>query len=1229
MKFFTKCTHLTGVLWLLCLIVGAGNAWAQGIKISGKACVPDQQCKADSMRFVDSLRTGVTKRVWSFGDNSADVTKTAAADSAIQHVFERAGTYTVRLTRTTSTTTIISERIVSVYNRPQAFANWRTDTTICKGETITLNPYGSGPQPSGLRFLWYPKGDTTQTISVDSSGCYSVEAIDVNGCTYQDRINVDVCGEKKESQGVKWYFGQNAGLDFGGGGAPNPLTDGNLSTIEGSSSIANTKGQLLFYSDGITIYDKDGKPMKSLVPGDTSAVSIPLGGNRRSTQSALIVPKPTCRGCEYLYYVYTTSEIRGNKVLTYSVVDMRQNVGKGAIVEKNIPVTQNGTEQSASVRNDRDSTYWVINRKFDSNCFEIRHLTTAENPILTTYCGGQTIDSLAQAEGYMKIGPADTSSTNKGNRPMAVVIPGPPKNSVDLYTFNDSTGAMTFDRTIQLGTAPPKAYGVEFSPDGKSLYVSMLADTNRDGSQKGTSYILKYDLSQKDSLLALSRTVVDSSTTRQYGSVQIGPDGRIYVAVKGSSTLGTIENPNGGLLDSLRFNPSGQSLGGKTSQLGLPNLVSNFNDQSSGPGFTYSDTCARQPTVFQGSPNCPKLKETYTWNFGDGSVPVSTTALQPQRHTYQQPGQYYVSFHIVTRTSSGGICKDTLIKDTLTILETPQQMNLGPDTVICNRRGITLDLKVPATNYVWLVNGAVAGRQRTITFTRPGFYYAIGFAANGECYKTDTIRVQIRPVPSLNLGPDTLTCYKSTIELTVPQQVWRNFRWNTGATTKTITTTAAGVYSVTATFQTDNAVCENSDTIRVNELPKIQLQAALIGPRSCTSADGAINLTVTPAGSYTYTYAWTRTDGAVLPGTAQLTNLVEGRYAVQVTDSIHACKADSAFQLKSTANQLTLTPNVRDALCSIPNSGTISLNISGGTAVAYTWLDQNNNLIASTPVFDKAAPGRYNVQVQDANGCKANRDSIVVRLDSAGFARLAAAPPKCNGQAVSLSLVTGDLAGNVYQWSTGATSPTIDVSQPGSYSVTVTNTQTGCKGSSSVQVADRPAPNFSFTQQAALCVGDQGRTQLVANGAGGLQFRWLGSDGRPLSDTARVLAVSQVGSYILRVTDPLGCTATATANVINQCEPRVNVPDAFSPNSDGINDQFQVFSNYITDYEMRVYNRWGEVIFVSTNPEQKWDGTYRGSDYPSMLYPYVLTYKSESFPERGKIVKRGAVLLVR
>ncbi|GAB3891638.1 T9SS type B sorting domain-containing protein [Spirosoma agri] len=1218
-------------LWAtLLLLAGLTTSWAQTTKsfgISGKTCVPDVECKADSVVFTDSVLTGVTTRVWNFGDTGAGSTLTTQRDSIARHVYQTSGTYTITLTRTVNGVVQTTERRVQIYNRPQPFSKWRTDTTICKGEKITLDPY-AGSDQSRYNYLWYPKGDTTQSIQVDSSGCYSVESIDpATGCSYQDRINVDVCGEKKESQGVKWYFGANAGLDFSGGGAPKPITDGKLNTIEGSSSIANTKGILLFYTDGITIYDKDGKPLKSLDPRDSAATAtpIPLGGNKNSTQSALIVPKPTCRGCEYLYYVYTTSEIRGQKTLTYSIVDMRQNGGKGAVVEKNIPLSNKGTEQSASVRNDRDSTYWVITRQYGTNTFEIRHLTPSETPVLTTYTGGQAIDSLANAEGYIKIGPADTTGGNKGNRPMAVVIPGPPKNSVDLYTFNDSTGVMKFERTLDLGPAPPKAYGVEFSPDGQSLYVTMLADTNADGSLKGSSYVLKYDLTQKDSLLTGSRTVVDSSTTRQYGSIQIGPDGRIYVAIKGSSSLGTIDNPNGGLLDSLVFNPSGQSLGGQTSQLGLPNLVANFNDPSSGPGVTYSDTCTNAPTVFQISPNCPKLKETYTLDFGDGSQPKSTTATQPITHAYTNPGQYAISLHIVTRTSSGGICKDTLIRDTLTILATPPDIKLGADTAICNKKGLTLDIKVQAKLYVWVVNGAVVSRQKTLKLELPGFYHVIGLAANGECFKSDTIDVQIKPVPSLDLGPDTLFCYRSAVELTVPQRTWTQFQWSNGGTTRTISVNAAGTYSVTAQATVNGTTCENSDTIRVRELPKLRVAAALKQPVSCTSADGAIVLTPNPAGDYQYAWAGTGTSGTALAGTTnQQTGLTEGGYKVTMTDTLHECKLDTAFTLKSTANQLALTPSIRDALCSTPNSGTISLTITGGTAVSYNWYGQNNTQLATTPVFNTAAPGLYSVQVVDANGCKAIRDSIKVGLDSAGFARLGPEQLKCIGQSVTLAPENAQQPGNTYQWSTGSSAPSITVNTPGSYSIIVRNSQTGCVGRSNVQVTDRPAPAFSLSKEVILCEGDQGRAQIVANGATGLRYFWLNRN-----DTTNTITVNRAGQYQVVVTDPVGCTAIGTALALNKCEPRVNVPEAFTPNNDGVNDVLQVFSAYVTDYELRVYNRWGEVIFVANNPEQKWDGTYKGYLYPPMLYPYVITFKSESFPERGNVVKRGSVLLIR
>ncbi|WP_332368797.1 hypothetical protein [Spirosoma telluris] len=169
----------------------------------------------------------------------------------------------------------------------------------------------------------------------------------------------------------------------------------------------------------------------------------------------------------------------------------------------------------------------------------------------------------------------------------------------------------------------------------------------------------------------------------------------------------------------------------------------------------------------------------------------------------------------------------------------------------------------------------------------------------------------------------------------------------------------------------------------------------------------------------------------------------------------------------------------------------------------------------------------------DTKGCKVLKDSIKVGLDSTGFARLGPDTLKCNGLTVILSPLSGDQPGNVYQWSTGATAPFISVAQPGSYSLVVRNTQTGCVGRSSIRVGDRPSPNFSFTQQASLCEGDLGKVQLSASGAPGLRYLWL-----TRNDTTKTIVVDRAGNYTVQVTDPQGCTA-AGYHVCSICANRV------------------------------------------------------------------------------------------
>lgn len=1395
----TILKYYVGLIFFLGLLSNSTRIAAQttgpkqnlpaGITATGSFCSPSANtaCGGGAVTFADS-RTDATGWNWSFQAGAVipgqpgSGSGTTATTRTVTHQFSAPGSYSITLVRNLAgggqETVPFS---VSVGQTPNPFPKWKADTTICKGEVLTIDPYNGASQP-GYTYKWAPKGQTTQALSITESGCYSVE-VKNDGCPYEDLIHVDVCFEPPGSPAAKWHFGNNAGLDFAGG-APQPLTDSKLDTKEGASSMSDSKGNLLFYTDGVHVYDKDGNPMPTI---PASASSTPLGGSQFSTQSALIVPKPTCRGCEYLFYVYTTAEINGTKQLTYSIVDMRENNGNGAIVGQNLPVATDptilSTERSAAVENEADSTYWVITHDFGNNVFRLTHLTRSGTPTQTTVSAGQSQTASSQAEGYMKFGPAPNStSANSGTasggtsntavRPLAVVVPGPPNNSIELYDFDMNSGDLTYKRTIDLGAAPPKAYGVEFSPDGKKLYVTLLGDPVSGTGNGASSYILQYDISKTDSTeIANSKTEIATSTTQQFGALQMGSDGRIYVAIPGQSSLGVIENPDASLLDSLRFNPVGQDLGGKKSQLGLPNQVANFNQPpSSSPGLDHTGECLGDTTRFNIGPFCQKLKETYTLNFGDGTAPKSFTQAQAQPHVYRAPGSYTATLTIVTEKATGGICSVTTVSDVVTIYDVPKSFDIGPDVVVCRTSfDLTVPASVTASNFAWIRNGRIISRNRTYTATLTGTYIAAAFN-NVDCPQFDTIQVVFRRPQVPAIAPDSVFCIGTPHTLSVVTVATdRTYQWSNGGTEKTTQVTASGVYSVTWTYEsTPGVTCVASSSLAVRALPKPKLVAALSGPTGCTTTDGRITLTPTPAGSYSY--VWSRADGGVLPQTTNvLSNVGEGAYKVKASNEAQ-CTVDSSFALKSPANPLSASTLSTSALCSIPNSGSVALNNIQGSPTGYTWRDASGAIVSQSASFTGAAAGTYSLEITDAGGCRLSIPNIPVGLDPRGFASL---PPVggCIGDVLSLTPSGANVPGNTFQWSTGATTPTISVSAPGSFSITIRNTINGCVGSGStnvtfspkptvsagpalslcvglqpvqltgsspsggswtgspnvsptgsftptaalvgsiititysvtqngcanaatrnlsvnpppqvnagpdveycanavqsiqatgsagaafrwsdgttgptirpttsgtfvvtaslngcdatdnVGVRIKPIPQFSFTKDAAICIGDGESTSLVVRGGAGLTYSWP-----DLGSSATAVSVNRSGSYSLVVTNTENCVVREVANVQDLCEPRVFIPEAFTPNGDNVNDDLQVFTAYTIDFELRIYNRWGEVVFVSTSPEQKWDGTYKGVAYPPMVYAYTVSYGSQYFPDRPRITKRGSVAIIR
>src|SRR4051812_29467993 len=141
-----------------------------------------------------------------------------------------------------------------------------------------------------------------------------------------------------------WYFGTNAGLDFNSG-VPVALTNSAMVTSEGCASVSDTAGNLLFYTDGISIWNKN----HTIMPNGTG-----LTGNSTATQSALIIKKP---GSANLYYVFST-----HFTLAYSIVDMTLNSGLGDVTIKN-DTLGNGSEKLCGAAHVNGTDYWIISHE--------------------------------------------------------------------------------------------------------------------------------------------------------------------------------------------------------------------------------------------------------------------------------------------------------------------------------------------------------------------------------------------------------------------------------------------------------------------------------------------------------------------------------------------------------------------------------------------------------------------------------------------------------------------------------------------------------------------------------------------------------------------------------------------------------------------------------------------------------------------------------------------------
>jgi gliding motility-associated-like protein len=362
-------------------------------------------------------------------------------------------------------------------------------------------------------------------------------------------ITFSTYGQKEANN---WYFGHKAGLDFST--APPTAVTGKLDTFEGASTISDEQGNLLFYSDGKTVWNKLHAVMN--FSGGGSSLNALLG-DPSSTQSALVIPKPNDSN---IYYLFTVGANTASG-LNYYTIDMLKNGGLGEITTGPIDLSgataSSWSEKVTAVEGADCDTFWIISTD-RTNFYSYKVDKNGVNSTPVTSSFGQFINT---QRGTLKISP-------DGKR----LVLANQSDSTFLYDFNSIDGTVSNPMTLNIGRG---GYGVEFSQTSTMLYVSTgVHSQNNNAPEEALVYQYNLNNTTIDDINNSRKTIVSETGFR--GALQLGIDGKIYYARSRESYLGVINFPDK-IGDDSDYVSEGQFLGpGITSSEGLPPFIQSF-----------------------------------------------------------------------------------------------------------------------------------------------------------------------------------------------------------------------------------------------------------------------------------------------------------------------------------------------------------------------------------------------------------------------------------------------------------------------------------------------------------------------------------------------------------------------------------------------------------------------------------------------------------------------------
>lgn len=630
---------------------------------------------------------------------------------------------------------------------------------------------------------------------------------------------------------------------------------------------------------------------------------------------------------------------------------------------------------------------------------------------------------------------------------------------------------------------------------------------------------------------------------------------------------------------------------------------------------TDTTLCSGQSTTLSGSG-----ATNYTWSPGG---PGSSISQSPNTTT------------TYTLIGDNGGCADTTTF-VVNVTPTPTLIAVASPPFICAGQSSTLTVG-GATTYTWSANAG--GGSFPVTTVTPGSNTT--YTVTGDslgCTSTLTLSVIVTPNPTVTISAPTATvCSGSTILLTASGATAYTWSSNAGGGSLVTTTVTPVNNPETYTVTGANGICTATGTISIGVTATPTLTANASVGTLCAGQSS----TLTVSGANTYT--WSANANSSTSNTVVVTPSSSSIYTV--TGENAGCTTTQTLAVN--VNQLpTLSSVSSQTTCSGSTVNAINFNASVGATVNWTNTNSANGIATSgsgniaaynAPVVATQQTGIITATPTDAvTGCVGASQTFTVVINPKPTATAGVTDSALCGKPTGN--VTGIVAGGgtpgyTYQWTTGgvnvpgATNANLSNVPMGTYNLTITDAAGCTVVSGPYTVPGTPAVIASFTATPVTGTAPL-NVSTTNNSVGATSYNWNFGNGTGSTGTNANTTYNTGGTYqIILTASNGGCIDHDTITVVVDQSISIIVPNVFSPNGDGVNDDFFINCSGITKLSCEIFNRWGQKVKTLSAPTDKWDGKLdNGNAASEGTYFYVVYASSYDNKEHNA---QGSITIVK